>query len=208
MDALDPSAIESLRGRFHGQVLTADGYEHARRVWNGMIDRHPGVILRPQDTDDVRRAVEFGRDQSVDVVIRGGGHSACGFSTCVVVVDMSSMKAIRVEPQTYLHPVAGFLEHFVISSSPGSSILTGGTGRHRRASARGPVLVWLVGRDDAAIGLESAVEEQAIHPGMGSCQYSPAASGRAAGTLAPLPRRPLHEETVRSWLLEEIPGGR
>jgi FAD/FMN-containing dehydrogenase len=86
---------------FTGDVITPDhpDYESARRVWNGMIDRHPALIVRCADADDVSRAVRFATEHGLPLAVRGGGHNVAG--TAVVddgiVVDLSAMRAVRVD---------------------------------------------------------------------------------------------------------------
>ena len=100
LDRLDPDDVESFTKQFVGQVIGPgdDGYEEHRRVWNGMIDKHPALIARCRSRDDVVRAVNFARDRGLLLAVRGGGHSFAGFSTCDggVVLDLSNMQAVVV----------------------------------------------------------------------------------------------------------------
>ena len=75
-------------------------YEKARRVWNCNIDRRPGLIVRCEGVADVQRAVTFARTHSLRLSVRGGGHSAPGYGANDggIVIDMSAMKGIRVDP--------------------------------------------------------------------------------------------------------------
>jgi FAD/FMN-containing dehydrogenase len=95
-------SIAELRGASRGQVITRDDsdYETARRVYNGMIDRHPHVIVRPANAADVMTAVSYARENGLALSIRGGSHSVPGFGTVDdgVVIDFSKMRAIRVDP--------------------------------------------------------------------------------------------------------------
>jgi FAD/FMN-containing dehydrogenase len=77
-----------------------EGYEESRRIWNGMFDRHPAAIAQCVNVDDVKAAVSFARENRVLVAVRGGGHSIPGHSTCDdgLVIDLSTMKAITVDP--------------------------------------------------------------------------------------------------------------
>ncbi len=81
---------------------TDERYEDARKVYNAMIDRHPAVIVQPLNAGDVMAAVDFARQNDLPVAIRGGGHSAPGFGTWddAVVVDLSRMRGVRVDPRT------------------------------------------------------------------------------------------------------------
>jgi FAD/FMN-containing dehydrogenase len=94
-------AIDQLKPQFRGQILTpADGgYDAARKVYNGMIDKRPGAIARCVDVADVIAAVHAAREQDVLVAIRGGGHNAGGLGICDggLVIDLSLMRSVRVK---------------------------------------------------------------------------------------------------------------
>ena len=95
--------LASLRGRFRGELILPDdsGYDDARKVWNGSIDRHPALIARCADAADVAAAVEVAAAAGLPVAVRGGGHSFPGHSVCDagMVIDLAPMKAIRVDLQ-------------------------------------------------------------------------------------------------------------
>ena len=97
------SAIsEALRASMHGEVIDRDhrDYHQARRVWNGLIDRHPAVIARCAGTADVVEAVRVARQYRPTVSIRGGGHQVAGSAVCDdgLVIDLSAMKGVHVDP--------------------------------------------------------------------------------------------------------------
>jgi FAD/FMN-containing dehydrogenase len=95
--------LEELRTRVHGQTIAAgdDAYDTARKVYNGMIDRRPRVIVRCTDVADVMASVEFASEQGMDLSVRGGAHSVPGFGTNDdgVVIDLAQMNGVRVDPQ-------------------------------------------------------------------------------------------------------------
>ena len=99
---LNETDVDSLRQNLRGDlVVPGEGkYEEARRVWNGNVDRRPALIVRCQGVADVQHAVNFGRTFGLLVSVRGGGHSAPGYGTNDggLVIDLSSMKGIRVDP--------------------------------------------------------------------------------------------------------------
>lgn len=101
-----PSAgdLAALRKSFRGELIDREhaGYEMARRVWNGNIDRRPALVARCTGVADVQCAVELARVHGIRLSVRGGGHSAPGYGTNDggLVIDMSPMKGIRVDPQT------------------------------------------------------------------------------------------------------------
>ena len=99
---LDEEIISDLKGRLRGELLRPgdEGYDVARKVWNGAIDRYPALIARCRGAADVVTAVRFGRDQDLLVAIRGGGHGVAGPAVCDggLVVDCSAMKGIHVDP--------------------------------------------------------------------------------------------------------------
>jgi FAD/FMN-containing dehydrogenase len=95
--------IERLRDRLSGEVVgpSDQGYEDARKVFNAMIDRRPAVIVRCFGSKDVAAAVDYARENELDVAVRGGGHSVPGFGTVDegVVIDLSGMRGVDVDPQ-------------------------------------------------------------------------------------------------------------
>src|ERR1700738_990354 len=97
-DQIVSTLQQSLRGRLIGPS-DAD-YDAARALYNGMIDKRPRLIARCVDVADVIAAVNFGRDQGLLVAIRGGGHNGPGLGSCNdgLVVDLSMMKSVRVDP--------------------------------------------------------------------------------------------------------------
>jgi FAD/FMN-containing dehydrogenase len=94
--------FSTLSENIRGNVITpaAADYELARKVYNGMIDRHPDAIVRCADVADVRAAVNFARQERLTVAIRGGGHNGAGLGVCDhgLVIDLSLMKGVRVDP--------------------------------------------------------------------------------------------------------------
>jgi hypothetical protein len=96
------ASLQELEESLRGQLIRPGdaGYDEARAVWNGAIDKHPAAIVRCAGVADVRHAVEFARSQDLLVAVRGGKHSLPGFSTCDggIVIDLSGMKGMRVDP--------------------------------------------------------------------------------------------------------------
>jgi FAD/FMN-containing dehydrogenase len=99
---LAPDALSELAAGFHGTLVDPDHpkYEEARAVWNGMIDRRPALVARCRGAADVMDAVTLARDQDVPISVRGGGHSVAGSAVCDggLVIDLSEMRAVRVDP--------------------------------------------------------------------------------------------------------------
>jgi hypothetical protein len=95
----------------HGQVIGRDdaAYEEARQVYNRMIDKRPALIARCAKADDVSKVVALARDNDLLVAIRGGGHNGAGLGTCEdgVVIDLSLMKDVQVDPQARTVRVGG-----------------------------------------------------------------------------------------------------
>jgi FAD/FMN-containing dehydrogenase len=104
------SFIAGLRGEV---LLRGDaGYEQARRIWNGMIDRHPSLIVRCTGTADVIACVNFARGEGLPLAIRSGGHNVAGTAICEdgLVVDLSAMKGIAIDPaRRMVHAGPGLL---------------------------------------------------------------------------------------------------
>ncbi len=97
------SAARQLRSRFRGELLAPGdpGYDAARAVFNVTIDRRPALIARCANPDDVILAVNFARKENLLLAIRSTGHNVAGFAVCDdgLVVDLSLMKAIKVDPE-------------------------------------------------------------------------------------------------------------
>ena len=91
---------------FGGRIVAPGdrGYDEARRVWNGAIDRKPALIAQCMDTADVAAAVRHARDRDLLVSVRGGAHSVAGHAVNDggLVIDLSPMKGVRVDPQRRL----------------------------------------------------------------------------------------------------------
>ena len=88
---LDDEAISDFRQSLRGPLLQSgdDGFEAARHIWNGMIDRTPALIARCAGAADVVRAVAFAREHGLTVAVRAGGHSAAGSAVCFFHPDYS-----------------------------------------------------------------------------------------------------------------------
>ena len=101
-ESLDRSNVSELAARFSGTLLLPgeSGYDDARRVHNGLIDKRPALIARCLGTADVVGAVNFARTRGLDIAIRGGGHNVAGKATCDggVMIDLAAMQGIHVDP--------------------------------------------------------------------------------------------------------------
>jgi FAD/FMN-containing dehydrogenase len=108
------SGLDELRTQLRGEVIAPEdtGYDEARKVYNGSIDKHPAAIARCVDAADVSTAVGFAREQGLDIAVRGGGHSGAGFGTVDggLVIDLSPQRWVRVDPATSLVQVGGGCE--------------------------------------------------------------------------------------------------
>ncbi|MDP9237461.1 MAG: FAD-binding oxidoreductase [Chloroflexota bacterium] len=98
---IDEAGIAELRGSFSGELLLPgdDGYEVARKIHNGMIDRRPALIARCLGASDIVEAVNFARSHNLEIAVRGGGHNAAGTAVCDdgMMIDLSLMKGVLVD---------------------------------------------------------------------------------------------------------------
>jgi FAD/FMN-containing dehydrogenase len=96
-----PATTQIISG-FRGEVIAADhdGYDDARAVWNGIVDRRPRLIARCSGTADVATAVRFARDRDLEIALRGGGHNVAGTAVCDdgIMIALSAMRAVTVDP--------------------------------------------------------------------------------------------------------------
>src|ERR671921_407143 len=101
--ALGESVVERFGWGLRGELLRPDDtdYEQARKVWNGLIDKHPALIARCSGIGDVIDSVNFAREHKLLLAVRGGGHNVAGNAVCDggLVIDLSPMKGIRVDPE-------------------------------------------------------------------------------------------------------------
>jgi hypothetical protein len=99
---MERQATPEAAGGFRGEVIRPGdaGYEAARRVYNGLIDRRPAMIVRAAGVADVIAAVNLAREHRLPLAVRGGGHGIAGFGTCDdgLVLDLGGMRGIRVDP--------------------------------------------------------------------------------------------------------------
>src|SRR5438093_2447656 len=109
--ALNEAAVQAFKSSLRGQVVGPgdDGYAAACRVYNGMIDRHPALIARCVDATDVIQSVNFAREHHLPLAVRGGGHNGAGLGTCDdgLVIDLSAMRGVRVDPMANTARAAG-----------------------------------------------------------------------------------------------------
>ena len=100
---MSDTSIEQLRAQMSGEVLVPgdDGYDEARRVWNGDIDRRPAVIARCSSAADVSAAIRYAVENGLELAVRGGAHSMSGMSAVDdgLVVDLSRLNAVTVDPE-------------------------------------------------------------------------------------------------------------
>ena len=99
---MNDDALVALSQSLQGELIGRDhpGYEEARQLYNGMIDKRPHLIARCADAADVIAAVNFGRDQRLPIAVRGGGHSGPGLGSVDdgLVIDLALIKGVRVDP--------------------------------------------------------------------------------------------------------------
>lgn len=99
---LESSAVQAFGDELRGPLITPDhsSYDDTRKVWNGMIDRHPALIARCGGVADVIASVRFARDHQLLFSVRGGGHNTPGIAVCEggLMVDLAGLRSVRVDP--------------------------------------------------------------------------------------------------------------
>ncbi|MGC9368757.1 MAG: FAD-binding oxidoreductase [Paracoccaceae bacterium] len=100
---IEPEAREALEAELRGSTVIAGepGYDEARTVWNGMVEKSPGLVVRAMGTGDIRSAVGFARDNGVEISVRGGGHQIAGLAVGdgSLLLDLSQMRSVFVDPK-------------------------------------------------------------------------------------------------------------
>ena len=108
---LNSKALESFAGRIRGALVSeADqGYDRARRVWNGLIDKRPALVAQCSGVADVVEGINLAREHSLLLAVRGGGHNVSGSAVCDggLVIDLSAMRAVHVDQRTWTARVQG-----------------------------------------------------------------------------------------------------
>ncbi|MFD7443136.1 FAD-binding oxidoreductase [Streptomyces sp. NPDC059909] len=135
---LAEAALTGLRESLGGDVIIPGdpGYDEARALFNGMIDRRPAVIVQCESAADVAAAVRFGRENELELAVRGGGHSVAGLAASDggLVVDLRRMHAVTVDPEARTARIGGgaTMSHLDRATQPFALATTGG-----RASTTG-----------------------------------------------------------------------
>src|SRR6185369_281170 len=111
---IDKTQADALKARLRGPVILPGeaGYDEHRSVWNGMIDKKPGAIVRALGVADVVACVNFARESGIRLAVKGGGHNIAGLAVCDdgLVLDMSQMRGVWVHPKDkHAHAQAGCL---------------------------------------------------------------------------------------------------
>ncbi len=109
--SVDSERIDEFETEFRGTIFRPqdEGYDEARAVYNGMIDKRPSLIARCANVADVIASVNFGREYGLEIAIRGGGHNGPGLAMVDggLVIDLSEMTGTRVDPETQTVRVEG-----------------------------------------------------------------------------------------------------
>src|SRR5881392_1264583 len=110
-ETLNVANVDDFAGKLHGSVTRPgdSDYDEACALYNAMIDKRPALIARCADVDDVVAAVNFGRDNGLDIAIRCGGHNGPGLGSVDdgLVIDLSGLKSISVDPDARVATVGG-----------------------------------------------------------------------------------------------------
>jgi hypothetical protein len=134
--AIEGAAVGDLAERLEGLLLWPGetGYDGARRIWNGMHDRHPALIVRPRSAFDVAHAVTFAAERRLLLAVKGGGHSWPGRSVAdqALMIDLSDLKGVLVDPVARRARVGGgaLIYDLDIATLPHNLVTTGGIVSH------------------------------------------------------------------------------
>lgn len=160
--------VDGLRGAMTGAVVLPGeaGFDDARSIWNGAIDRKPALIARCRTAGDVAAAVTFGRDNSLEIAVRGGGHGFAGTAVCDdgLMIDLSLLNGVRVHPDERRAVVGGgaTLADLDAATQAHGLAVTGGVISHTGVGGLtlGGGMGWLVGR--CGLSLDNLVGAQVV----------------------------------------------
>jgi FAD/FMN-containing dehydrogenase len=111
MTSTTSGRVEALRSAMAGPVLLPgdEGYDKARAIWNGDIDRRPTAVAQCRTPDDVAAALRFAQQEGLEVAVRGGAHAFSGNAVCDdgLMIDLSAMREVRVDPESRRAVVGG-----------------------------------------------------------------------------------------------------
>ena len=133
---LSKAQIKELGAAMHGRVLLSGHpeYDGTRKIWNGMHDKRPALIAQCQNSQDIRHAVDFARDNNVLLAVRGGGHSWPGKSVCDggLMLDLSPLTSVTVDVDSKRARAGGgaLLGHLDQASLPHGLVTTAGVVSH------------------------------------------------------------------------------
>jgi len=100
---LSASTLERFASRIRGELISPGNgsYDEARKLWNGMIDKKPGLIVRCSGASDVIHSINFARDKNILFTVRSGGHNVAGLASIDdgMVIDLSKMRGVQVDPE-------------------------------------------------------------------------------------------------------------
>jgi FAD/FMN-containing dehydrogenase len=137
-------AVGELQRHIQAPVITPSepGYDQARRVWNGMIDRHPRLIVQPQNSREVAASIAFARENDLPLSVKGGGHGVAGHAVCDdgLVIDLSRMGAVQVDPAARVASVQGGATLRALDAGAQAHGLATTAGIYRRTGVAGLAL--------------------------------------------------------------------
>ena len=141
MSRIENKIIQELKSKIRGQVIspTEPDYNKARTIWNAMINKKPGVIVRCSGVADVITSVNIARDSNLLLAVHGAGHNIAGNSVCDggIMIDLSQMNSVRIDPKSkkaYVEPgaILGDFDHeaqaFGLATPLGINSTTGVSG--------------------------------------------------------------------------------
>ena len=180
-NALTTISIPQLRSDFKDRVVAPgdSDYDKARTVFYGGVDRHPAVIIKVANADDVSRVVNLARESGLELAVRSGGHSVAGHSVSEggIVLDLSNMKDLQIDPESRTAWAETGLTAAELTTALGAYGLAVGFGDTGSVGIGGAVITFAIPESSSGADSDSAIKPAMVSGVAGRINMPPTTAG-------------------------------